>query len=177
LDRVLTPVKAKEDIFPKWQGTPIGDLLAYHNLRRPYRTYDKAVLLVAMCMDHRKALQIPDRFAYILRTGGGNPNRVLFEISFGVALGGVRALALIAHDDCGMVGLSARRDDFVQGLILEGWPREEAEAHFDTNAPLCEVPDSIEFVVTEAERLQKRYPDLTVAPLFYSTEEGLLYQI
>lgn len=177
MNEMLTPVMAEDDILPKWRGTPISDLMAYHNLERPYRIYDKAELVIAMCMDHRKVLRIPDNFSYVLRTGGGDPSRVDFEISFAVAVGGVRALALIAHDDCGMVGLSGRRNVYVQGLIHEGWKREEAEMHFDIHAPIYEVSNSVEFVCSKVNSLQERYPNITVAPLFYSVKEGLIYQV
>ncbi len=173
----LTPVTVEDDILPEWLGTPIHDLLAYHNLKRPYLVHDTAQLMITMCMDYRKVLRIPTGFAYVLRTGGGNPNNVQFEISFAVAIGGVRALALIAHDDCAMVGLSGRRDAFVQGLVHEGWKREEAEMHFDAHALRYEVHDSVELVGAKASRLQARYPSITVAPLFYSVKEDLLYQV
>lgn len=173
----MIPVWTDECILPKWRGTPISDLLAYHNLERPFRSYERAELAVAMCMDHRKSLRIPDDFAYVLRTGGGNPSRVEFEISFAVAVKGIRALALIAHDDCGMVGLSGRRDAFVEGLVEAGWVRGVAEAYFDTHAPSSEVADPVEFVRTQALSIQAAYPSVTVAPLFYSVGERLLYQI
>ena len=34
-----------------------------------------------MCMDNRKQLRLPDNFAYILRTGGGNIRYSEFKIS------------------------------------------------------------------------------------------------
>lgn len=177
MNETLLSVTTEDDILPKWRGTPIHDLLAYHNLRRPYRAYDRAELVITMCMDYRKVLRIPDNFAYVLRTGGGDPSKVAFEISFAIAVGGVSTLALIAHDDCGMVDLRGRRSAFVQGLIREGWQREEAEMHFDTHAPIYEVWDSAEFIYAKANSLQARFPNITVTPLFYSVKDGLLYQV
>jgi len=46
--------------------------LEYHNLGRPLDSYEKARLLVGMCMENRKRLRVPDNFAHIMRTGGGN---------------------------------------------------------------------------------------------------------
>lgn len=177
MNEILTPVRVEDDILPEWRGTAISDLLAYHNLIRPHVTYSRAELVIAMCMDYRKALRIPDRFAYILRTGGGNLSRVQFEVSFAIAVGGVRSLALIAHDDCGMVGLRGRRDAFVDGLISEGWKREDAETHFDDSLPIYEVASTIDSVCAEADRMRARYPNITVAPLFYSSLDGLLHQV
>jgi len=66
----LIPVTTKEEIFPLYQTSPVGLLLEYHNLERPLDTYDRAQLLIGMCMDNRKRLRIPDNFAYVIRTGG-----------------------------------------------------------------------------------------------------------
>jgi carbonic anhydrase len=128
-------------------------------------------------MDFRKSLRIPDRFAYVLRTGGGNPRGVEFEISYAIAVGGARSLALVAHDDCAMVGLHRRRDIYIQGLVLEGWSRDEAIAHFDSQSQARDLSNPGSFVRDEARRLQTRYPNITVAPLFYSVEDGMLYQL
>ncbi len=62
----------EKDILPAYRGSPIGKLLEYHNLDRPFETYTRAELLVGMCMDNRKALDVPENFAYILRTGCAN---------------------------------------------------------------------------------------------------------
>ena len=52
MDR-LQPVLTKGDISPEYQQSPIGLLLEYHNLDRPFEYYDKAALLIGMCMDNR----------------------------------------------------------------------------------------------------------------------------
>ncbi len=62
-------------------------------------------------MDNRKQLNIPNNFAYILRTGGGNLRYSEFKISYAIAVGGVKALALIGHNRCGMVNLMNKRKD------------------------------------------------------------------
>lgn len=174
----FVPVREREEILPAYEETPIGDLLAYHNLREPHRQYTQAELLVGMCMDHRNALRIPHKFSYILRAGGANLQRIEFKVSFAVAVGGVRAFALIGHDECGMMGLRSRREAFVRGLVENGgWDRAEAEAHFDKYAPVFEVGDSADFVLAEARRLRERYPRVLVAPLFYRVGDNLLYQI
>ena len=50
----LIPVNSKDDISREYYDTPIGLLLEYHNLGRPYDEYDNARLLIGMCMDNRK---------------------------------------------------------------------------------------------------------------------------
>lgn len=174
----LLPVKQWDDVLPAYRNTPVADLLAYQNLRRPHRSHDRAELLIGMCMDHRMVLRIPDNFAYVLRAGGANLRRIEFKVSYAVAVGGVRAICLVGHDQCGMVDLSARRDLFVSGLVENGgWERQEAAEHFDQFSAVFEIRDPAEFVLCEARRLRERYPRVMVAPLLYQIREGLLYQI
>lgn len=175
---VLLAVREAEDVLPAYRDTPIADLLAYHNLGAPHRGYDQAEMLVGMCMDHRKRLHIPERFAYVMRVGGARILRLEFQISFAIAVGGVKAIAVIGHDQCGMVDLHERRDTFVQGLAdRAGWDRSEAAAHFDRLAPEFEIGGAAESVVREAAVLREKYPAIVVAPLMYLLADGRLYQI
>jgi carbonic anhydrase len=174
----LRAIVHPNDVPPAYRDTPIADLLAYHNLKAPHRQHAQAELLIGMCMDNRVVLRVPDNFAYILRAGGANFQRVEFKVSFAVAVGGVRAMCLIGHDQCGMVGLRARRQTFVDGLVNNGgWKRLDAEQHFDKYAAVFEIGDPAQFVLSEVRRLRERYPAVTVAPLFYQIRDGLLYQI
>jgi carbonic anhydrase len=174
----LIPVKTEADILPAWRGTPVEILLAYQNLGRPHAVYEKAQLLIGMCMDNRKHLKIPENFAYIIRAGGGNLRYSEFKVSYAIAIGGITAIALLAHTNCGMVNLSSKRERFVQGLVEKaGWDREWAEAHFMHFAPMFEIGNELDFVLSEAKRLRLRYPKLVVAPLLYRIEDGQLYQL
>lgn len=174
----LVKVSRKEDIFEKYQNTPVGSLLEYHNLNRAYEAVNKAEILVGMCMDNRKQLNIPNNFAYILRTGGGNLRYSEFYVSYAIAAGGIRTIALIAHNNCGMVHLLSKKDKFIEGLVEgAGWEKEFAEEHFKSLAPMFEISNEIDFVLTEAKRLRQRYPKILVAPLFYNIEDNLLYLI
>ena len=171
-------VASPDDIAPPYRGTPIGLLMEYHNLRRPFETYEQAQLLIGMCMDHRKHLHIPDNFAYIIRTGGANLRYSEFKVSYAIAVGGVQCLALIGHNSCGMVNLHSRREAFVNGLVENaGWDREWAEQHFVHFAPMFEIGNEVDFVLSEAKRLRLRYPKILVAPLIYRIEDNLLYQL
>lgn len=172
------PVMSSEDIFPHMLNTPLGLLLEYHNLGRPFDTYDKAQLLVGMCMDNRKHLRIPDNFSYIIRTGGGNLRYSEFKVSYAIGVGGIRHIALIGHSNCGMVNLVQRKDRFVEGLMDNaGWDRHHAEEHFNQFAPLFEINNEIDFLLSEAKRLRTRYPKICIVPMFYRTEDNMLYQI
>ena len=174
----LIPITNREAISPEYRDTPIGDLLEYHNLNREYEVYSQAQLLIGMCMDNRKHLHIPDNFAFIIRAGGANLRYSEFKVSYAIAVGGVRSIALIGHNQCGMVNLMARKDIFINGLVDNaGWDREWAEQHFTQFAPMFEIGNEIDFVLSEAQRLRLRYPKIQVAPLLYKVEDNLLYQV
>ncbi len=174
----LVSVRSTADILPEYQSSPIGLLLEYHNLGRSPETFTAAQLLIGMCMDNRKHLHIPDNFAFIIRTGGANLRYSEFKASYAIAIGGVKAIALIAHTQCGMVNMVARRDQFIQGLVdYAGWDREWAEEHFMHFAPMFEIGNETDFVLSEAKRLRLRYPKIQVAPLMYRVEDNLLYLV
>ncbi len=171
----LLPITSDNDIPRQYRDTPIALLLEYHNLGRRYDSYSRAQLLIGMCMDHRKHLRIPDNFAYIIRAGGANLRYSEFKVSYAIGVGGVRCLALIGHNQCGMVNLVARRDQFVQGLIDgAGWQRGAAEEHFLQFAPMFEIGNEVDFTLSEVKRLRLRYPKILIAPLLYHVETNLL---
>ena len=168
-------IRFEADIPELWRATPIGDLLRYHNLGLPLpgRT-EKPELLIGMCMDSRKHLRIPDNFAFILRTGGGNLRLSEFRVSYAIAVGGVRTIALIGHTNCGMSGLLARREIFVDGLVNAGWTKAAAQDHFARLAPQHEIGPEDDFIRAEARRLRALYPKVSVAPLLYRVEDNTL---
>jgi carbonic anhydrase len=173
---VLIPVQSAEDILPQYRNTPIGRLLEYNNLKKPFQTYTRAELLVGMCMDHRKHLHMPDNYAYIIRTGGANLRYSEFKVSYAIAIGGVSAIALIGHNNCGMVNLIARKTLFIDNMVeIAGWTHEQAEEQFMSFAPMFEIGNEIDFVLSEALRLRHKYPKTLVAPMHYRVEDNLLY--
>ncbi|MEW6196748.1 MAG: carbonic anhydrase [Bacteroidota bacterium] len=174
----LISVSTPHDILPEFRDTPIGLLLEYHNLEKEYTTYKQAQLLIGMCMDNRKHLHIPDNFAFIIRAGGANLRYSEFKVSYAIAVGNIGHIALIGHNNCGMVNLISRKDQFINGLVEKGgWNKEAAEDHFMHFAPIFEIGNEIDFVITEARRLRLRYPKIKVAPLFYKVEDNRLYLI
>ena len=174
----LIPVNFRDDILPEYRGTPVGLLLEYHNLGRAINSVTTPQLLIGMCMDSRKSLRIPNDFAFVLRTAGANMRDNEFRISYAIAVGGVRTIALIAHTDCGMARLTQRREQFIHGLMdAAGWDEARAVKHFEESAPKFGIRDEVEFVIREAERLRVIYPRITVVPLLYRVEDDLLYQV
>ncbi|OIO10230.1 MAG: carbonic anhydrase [Elusimicrobia bacterium CG1_02_63_36] len=171
----LKSIDKETDIPACYASTPIGDLLRFHNLAAALREIQQAELLIGMCMDSRKSLRIPDNFAFILRAGGANLRYSEFKVSYAVAVGGVRHIALIGHTECGMVNLIARKKIVVDGLVDVGWDREAAEDHFTTFAPMVEIGNEADFIYSETKRLRVRYPRLTVAPFLYKVADNRLY--
>ncbi len=174
----LLSIQSKDDILPEYRDTPIGLLLEYHNLNKPFDEYQNAKLLVGMCMDNRKHLHMPDNFSFIIRTGGANLRYSEFKVSFAVSVGGVRHIALIGHNHCGMVNLISRKDQFIKGLVdVAGWDRDQAEDHFLHFAPMYEIGSETDFILSETKRLRLRYPNIKIAPMLYLVEDNKLYLI
>jgi carbonic anhydrase len=177
MNRLISVSKA-EDILPVYRHTPIGRLLEFHNLAAPFESCSKAELLIGMCMDNRKHLHIPDNFAFIIRTGGANLRHSEFKVSYALAVGDVQHIAVIGHDNCGMVNLISRKYQFIEGLTDKaGWERKRAEEHFMHFAPMFEIGNEIDFVLSEVKRLRQGYPKITVAPMLYRIEDNRLYLI
>jgi carbonic anhydrase len=174
----LINISSIEDILLEYRNTPIGLLLEYHNLNRVFESYANAKLLVGMCMDNRKHLHMPDNFAFIIRSGGANLRYSEFKVSFAIAIGNVRHIALIGHNHCGMVNLVSRKNDFVNGLMeATGWNKEQAEEHFMNYAPMFEIGNEVDFILSETKRLRIRYPKIQIAPMLYKVEDNKLYLI
>jgi len=174
----ILPILQKKDITREYRGTPVGLLLEYHNLNRRFDAYSQAQLLIGMCMDNRKHLHIPDNFAFIIRSGGANLRYSEFKVSYALAVGKVRYVALIGHNHCGMVNLISRKNEFIKGLVdIAGWNKKAAEEHFMNLALLHEIGNETEFIMSETSRLRKRYPKIKIAPLYYRVEDNRLYCI
>lgn len=176
---ILIPVDSADAILPAYRGTAIDRLLRYHNLGQALPPGGgRAQMLISMCMDHRKDLVLPSEFAYVLRSAGGNLRDSEFEVSYAIAVGGVRTIALLAHTDCGMAHVTAKRDQFVRGLVERGgWAAGPAAAHFDRYAERYQIGEAVEFACGEADRLRGLYPGVQVAPLLYRVEDDRLVQI
>ena len=174
----LIAITSINDILPEYRQTPIGLLLEYHNLDRPLDTFDKAKLLVGMCMDNRKHLHMPDNFAFIIRSGGANLRYSEFKVSYAIGVGQVSHIVLIGHNNCGMVNLIARKNEFIDGLVMTaGWDKERAEEHFMHFAPMFEIGNETDFILSETKRLRLRYPKILIAPLIYLVDDNKLYFI
>lgn len=174
----LKKILSQNDLPKSIIGTPLEDLIRYHNLQESFKEYQKAELAIVMCMDNRKQLKIPNRFAYILRTAGARITGSEFKLSFVIGFGDIKHVALIGHTNCGMVNLTSKKEKVVEGLINNaGWTKEAAENHFNSFAPFFEIENEVDFVVSESKRLSEKYPKVLFVPMIYKVEDNNLYLI
>jgi carbonic anhydrase len=175
----LIPVQAAERILPQYRNTPVERLLRYHNLREPQPpTTIQAEILIGTCIDHREELIVPNEFAYVIRTAGGNLRNHEFQISYVIAAAKVTTLALLVHTDCGMSHVTKKRETFISGLVERGGcTLEEATRQFEEHASVYEIGDPVTFVLTETARIRRLYPKILVAPILYQVEDDKLVQI
>lgn len=175
----LIPVDSVEAILPAYRGTPIERLFRFHNLSESGpAAFPRPELFIATCIDHREALTFPHNFAYVLRTAGVRLHGNEFELAYAVAVGGVEAVALVAHTDCGMGHVRARRAEFVAGLVARGGVGDrDAAAYYDAHVDQYAQADPIAAVVEEAAEIRAWLPLVLVAPLLYQVEDDRLVQI
>ena len=174
----LLKLSSESNIPAKILHTPFADLIRYHNFSRESKNYDKAELIIVMCMDNRKQLNLPKKFTYILRTAGARITGSEFKLSFAIGFADIKHVALICHSNCGMVNLQTKKEKIVEGLIENaGWTKEAAVNHFDSFAPFFEIENEIDFVVKESKRLGEKYPKIMFQPFLYKVEDDKLYVI
>lgn len=178
LNYILKEVKSVNDLPKNLLNTPFADLLKYHNFSCDFKEYERAEVAIVMCMDNRKQLNIPGRFAFILRTAGARITGNEFKLSFVIGFGDIKHVALIGHTNCGMVNLQKKKEKIVQGLVQNAlWTKEEALNHFNSFAPFFEIENEAGFVLSESKRLKEKYPGIDFLPLIYKVEDNKLYLI
>lgn len=167
-----------EDIPQEYLGTPIEELINYQNLNADFQKHETPSLVVVMCMDNRKQLKIPNKFSFIIRTPGARVTGFDFALSFPIAMANIHYVALIAHTECGMVHLTSKKEQIIDGLINNaGWDAEHALSHFNSNAPIYEIENETRFVYEESLRLKTKYPKVNFVPMLYKVKDHRLYII
>ena len=174
----LKPVRNETDILPAWRGTPVGELLALHNLGTGAGQYAHPQILIATCPEQQTGLRIPAGFALGVNGAAANLKRDPFKVSWAIGIGQVSAIAIVGHTGCGMVGLRERRAEAVARMVaVAGWARAAAEQRFDHWGERYAIQDREVFAASEAARLRARYPKIPVAALLYDAANQMLLQI
>ena len=178
MDERLIPITSLEDIPSKFLGTPIEILLRSHNLNEKFATPENPQMLISMCMDHRKNLNIPEEFAYILRNAGAFIGDAGFMISYAMTVGGVKTMAIIGHNHCGMGVVKNQGSQIIQGLTNDhGWTQNDALSHYNEGVAKYAIPGEIDAVLKMAQNLKLQYENLLVVPMMYLLEDNKLYLI
>ena len=129
-------------------------------------------------MDYRIDLHIPGNFAFIIRTGGANMRNNEFYLSFALAIGELKHIALIGHNNCAMADIQSVRDRFITGLTeISGMEQKQAEEHFTDSIATRETGNEVLFILDETARLRSLYTKILIAPLMFILEENKLYQL
>lgn len=171
---VLTAIETREDIPKEWQNTPIQCLIMSQNFGWPIQSSGKVELLISTCIEFRYALPIPRMYAYVIRRASG---RVIgSEFSVGYTLSqGVRYLALIGHNDCGMSKVYEKAPGVVQAFVDQGWSKDVAEKYVQKQAARHAIKDEVGSLKDEYIRLKQIFRKLVIAPLFVCLHDSKLY--
>lgn len=175
---MLIPVQKEADIPAEYQNTPISKLLNYHNVGSKHESYSAAELLIGTCMDFRVKLNIPEKFAYVIRNGGANLRQREFHMSFAFSVANIKFMVVIGHTDCGMVNLAKNKATFIKGLVDNaGWEEGNAERFFNHYSPQNEIVNEEEFTLHQVYNFRKRFPKILIAPMIFKVEDYKLYFI
>lgn len=174
----LISIKNEGDIPKRYRKTPIAKLLQYHNLETPLGNYEKAKLLILMCMDNRLMLRVPRNFSFVIRNSGAVLKDAFFSISFAIAVGEIQHIAVIGHSDCKMVNLESKKEVYIKGLSERcGWKRDETETYFLNMLPYFTKTDATGSASIDAKLIRYKFPGVIGVPLFYSIQDDHLYLI
>ncbi len=145
---------------------PVETLLQSHNSGVVFPPFTRPELAVVTCMDFRIHLQMPENFAFVLRTGGANPEPVEPYLAYSVARMGIGAIALIGHTDCAM--------QYPDPYVLNHLPTDEEHIRrYRAQIAALAIGEVEFFTRRQARRLGERL-GIPVVPLLYRVEDHRL---
>jgi carbonic anhydrase len=163
----LSQINSRQDIPEHWLNTPIEDLIGAHNFQKPIVASGEPALLIVTCIEYRFQPEIPNMWAYVNRCAGGRLAGSEFSVSYILAKG-VRHIALIGHNDCGMTKVVESKPLLIEALVSQRWERDRAEDFVEQNAARFMMQDEIDGQKREFLRLRQLFPEVEIAPLFVS---------
>jgi carbonic anhydrase len=167
-------VDTPQDIPARWRGTPIEDLIGAHNFGKEIVSTGDPKLFIVTCIEFRFRPEVPNSFAYVCRNAGGRLVGGEFAVSYILAKG-VRHIALIGHNDCGMTKVDAFRPQLIDALVGQGWDRPRATEYVEENGAKFKMDDEIDALYQEYLRIQELFPKIEIAPLFVSIASTRLH--
>jgi SulP family sulfate permease len=174
----LIKVNSMADIPARFHNTPISDLLRAQNMYDiGYEISPGPILIIGMCIDHRKQLHLPKNGAYIIRSPGANMKDQEFSIALALSAG-ITYMALLVHNKCLMSKPQERKELLKRILVQEhAWDGDYVDKAFDEFVSSKQIGDPISFGTHEAARLQNLFKGLTVVPLLYDIYSDKLFII
>ncbi len=171
----LLSISSVEDIPEEWRETPIEALIRSENFGEPIQERSgKPQLLIATCVEFRYALPIPRMYAYVIRRASGRLIGSEFSIAY-ILSQGVRHLALIGHNDCGMTKVDGKLPDMIDALVEQGWNRDRAEDYIYAQAARHKMADELDGLRREYVRLKRVFKKLIIAPMFVDLADTRLF--
>lgn len=175
----LNPILGPKDMPERWQGTPIDEFISAHNFNKPIETEsgDAPKLLLVSCIEFRFAPQVPANFAYMIRTAGGRISNIPgseFALAY-ILANGVKHIATVGHNDCGMTKVEAFKPKLVEALVEQGWERDNAQKFIEENAETFAMKDEIDSLEFEFLRMRSLFKNVEIAPLFVSLSSSRLH--
>jgi carbonic anhydrase len=170
----LRPILSKNDIPSRWHGTPIDALISAHNFDTPIESTGKPELLIATCIEFRFQPRVPAFYAYEIRRASGRVIGAEFTVTYALAKG-VKHVALIGHNDCGMTQVAPNAELMIDTLVAQEWPRAEAEHYVKSRGPRHAITDEVDALRDEYQRLRRLFRHVEIAPLFAALGNDKLY--
>lgn len=171
---LLISVDSNADIPEEWLKTPIESIVMAQNFGWPIQGSGKVELLISTCIEFRYALPVPRMYSYVIRRASGRVIGSEFSVGYTLAQG-VRYLALIGHNDCGMSQVYEKAPRVVDAFVDQGWEREAAERYVQTQIGRHSIVDELDTLRAEYIRLKGLFRKLTIAPLFVCLHDSKLY--
>jgi carbonic anhydrase len=171
---LLTSIESVSDVPAQWKGTPIECFIMAQNFGWPIQATGKVELLVSTCIEFRYALPIPRMYSYVIRRASGRVLGSEFSVGYTLAQG-VKYLALIGHNDCGMTKAIANSERVVAALVDQGWDEDLAQRYVDAQLKRHSIHDELDALREEFIRMKRVFRKLIIAPLFVCLHDSRLY--
>jgi carbonic anhydrase len=173
-NRRVIPISQPQSIPEHWQGTPIESLIRAENFKQPITPASRPQLLIAGCIEFRYALPIPSMYAYVIRRASGRLIGSEFSVAY-ILSQGVKHIALIGHNDCGMTKTAAAAPGMIEALVEQGWDRNRAEEYINYQIGRYSIEDEIDALEREYDRLKRLFRQVQIAPLFVNLADTKLF--
>lgn len=170
----LFPIDVANDVPERWHGTPIETLILSHNFEHVIESTGEPQLLIATCIEFRYQPKVPPSFAYVIRRASGRMVGSEFSLAYTLAKG-VRHLALVGHNDCGMTKVAEHKQAMIDALVEQGWYPDRAEDYVSMHASRYAIKDELDSLKHEYLRLRRLFRNLEIAPLFLSLANSKMY--